>query len=137
MRGREASFLSGRHPRAHRGAFLLSQLFQTSWGTFASQSLDLKCSQSHPRRETLSIFFLRGVTPSGMWNFRSQRPKPCPLRWKHKVLITGSPGSPTWSILFYLNIYLFTWLRQVSAAACGIFGCGIRTPSCGTWDLFS
>ena len=91
-----------------------------------------------PQARNLIYFFLEGgVTPSGMWNFLSQRPKPCPLQWKRRVLTTGSPGSPTWSILFYLNIYLFTWLHKVSAAARGIFGCGIRTPSCGTWDLFS
>ena len=43
----------------------------------------------------------------------------------------------TWSVLFYLNIYSLTWLLQVSSAACGIFDCGIRTPSCRPWDLFS
>ena len=102
--------------------------FKHPWGTFASQSL--------PRREILSIWG-GGITPSGMWNFCSQGSKPCPLQWKRRVSTTGSPGSPPWSVLFYLNIYSLTWLHQVSSAACGIFDCGIQTPSCRPWDLFS
>ena len=30
---------------------------------------------------------------------------------------------------------IFIWLCQVLVAACGIFSCGMRTLSCGMWDL--
>ena len=34
-----------------------------------------------------------------------------------------------------LFIFVFIWLCCVLVAACGIFSCGIRTFSCGIWDL--
>ena len=46
--------------------------------------------------------------------------------------------------VYFNNICLFTWLYWVLAAAHGIFdlhctsgffNCGIRTLSCGMWDL--
>ena len=45
-------------------------------------------------------------------------------------------------LFFFLNIYLFIWLRPVLVAArgifiaaCGIFSCSMQTLSCGMWDL--
>ena len=31
---------------------------------------------------------------------------------------------------FFFNIYLLTWLRRVSVAACGLLSCSMRTLSC-------
>ena len=37
----------------------------------------------------------------------------------------------------YFYYYLFTWLHQVLAAACGIFSFSMPTLRCGTWDQVS
>ena len=35
----------------------------------------------------------------------------------------------------FILIFLFIWPRQVLVEACKIFSCGVRTLSCGMWDL--
>ena len=40
------------------------------------------------------------------------------------------------SFFFFLNIYLFIWLRQVLVAARGIFTAACGIFSCSMWDFF-
>jgi len=48
-----------------------------------------------------------------------------------EILGGESPGL----MLPAISNVFFIWLRQVFTATCGIFSCGLRTPSCSIWDL--
>ena len=47
-----------------------------------------------------------------------------------------SPSLYVTSNLVFLFLFLI-WLQQVLVSACEIFSCGMRTLSCGLWDLVS
>ena len=79
-----------------------------------------------------SLVLARPVFPHGdtlLLLSSGLRAKAQGLRWdsRHFVLYI--------SFFFFNVFYVFIWLQQVLAAACGIFSWGLQTLRCGGWDL--
>ena len=65
---------------------------------------------------------------------------PLPTRPLHAPPFTHSPCLfALWPSQLYTAFFspIFIWPRWVLVATCGIFSCGMWTPSCSRWDLVS
>ena len=73
----------------------------------------------------------------GAGSLHSHHPHLPSLQSRSQGLMSPRPILEIQNIWFFFNIYLFTWLHQVSVATCGvffalyrIFPCGAQTPWC-------